>query len=149
MATAGLVDIVTQLADQIRAVYEDADELDVQVEPRWIINPTPLTVDVYPGDPSRHVDSAAQGDYGGYLLTVRARTNAPDTDAAYDLLLDMMDDQDDLSLAGAVLSDTTLDGYAASVDVFDHTGLRAYETPDGVGAHLGFQFSVVVIPGVS
>lgn len=145
MAAAGLSDLMTAMADQIRGVLVAANELDVQVEPRWILNPTPLAIDVLPGDLSRDPDSAAFGDISGaYVLTVRARINTPDFDEAWDILMDLMDDNHDLSLAQAVLDDPTLNGYATSVDLRDFTGLRGYETPSGEGGHLGFQFTALV-----
>lgn len=142
--------ILTQMADQIRVTLEDVDTIEVQVEPQFILNPSPLTVDIYPGDVSRDAESAAFDDVsGGYLLTVRSRINTPDFDAAYDVLLSLMDDDDDLCLAQTLLADPTLGGYASDLDVRDHTGLRAYETPNGDGAHLGFQFTANVLPARS
>lgn len=132
------------MADQIRSVV-DSSSFPVQVEPQYVIIPTPLTVDIYPGDVSRDAASAAFGDDGGYLLTVRARINTPDFDSAYDVLLSLMDDDDPLSLTLALIDNPTLDGYAASMDVRDMTGLRAYETPNGEGGHLGFQFTAEVL----
>lgn len=147
---AGLRDIIVELADQVRTVLVAVDDIPVQVEPQYVLNPSPLTVDLYPGDPHRETDAAGFDDIsGGYLITVRARINTPDFDAAYDVLLSLMDDMDDLSLAAAVLSDPTLNGYASSVDVRDFTGLRAYEHPSGEGAHLGFQVTVLVLAGDS
>lgn len=147
---AGLQDVIAAAADQLRGALEAVDAVDVQVEPRMVLNPSPLTVDIFPGDPARHEDSAAFDDVsGGYLLTVRARIHTADFDAAYDLLVALMDDTDTLSLAENLLADPTLDGWAASIDVRDFTGLRAYEHPSGEGAHLGFQFTLLVLPGES
>lgn len=147
---AGLQDVLEAVADQIRNVLEAVDAVDVQVEPRMVLNPSPLTVDVYPGDPSRDEDSAAFDEVsGGYLLTVRSRIHTADFDAAYDLLIALMDDEDGLSLANALLDDPTLNGWAAAIDVRNFSGLRAYEHPSGEGAHLGFQFTVLAIPGES
>lgn len=149
MAHAGLRDILEAMADQIRTAIVDVD-LDVQVEHRYVLNPSPLTIDMYLGDVARDRDSAAFDDVsGGYLITVRARINTPDFDAAYDVLLRTMDDTDDLSIAEAVLEDPTLNGYANSVDVRDFTGLRVFEHPSGEGGHLGFQFTAMVIPANS
>ena len=148
MAQAGLQDIVTELADQIRATLETA--ITVQVEPRMVPMPSPLTIDIYPGDLARDAESAAFDDLsGGYLLTVRARINTPDYDAAYDILLALMDDTDPLCLAQAILDDPTLNGYASSMDVRDQSGLRGYETLDGTGAFLGFQLTALVLAGDS
>lgn len=147
---AGLQDIIEATADQIRGVLVTANQLDVQVEPRWIIAPTPLAVDVIPGTIGRDPETATFGDIaGGYFLTVRARINTPDFDSSYDILLALMDDDNDLSLAGAVADDPTLNGYASSIDLREFTGLQAYERINGEGADLGFQFTVLVIPAES
>jgi hypothetical protein len=145
---AGLRDIVREMADQIRTVV-DSSAFPIQVEPQYVLTPTPLTIDIYPGEVSRDSATAAFGDDGGYLLTVRARINTPDYDSAYDVLLSLWDDDDPLCLALALLDAPTLNGYASSMDVRDPTGLRAYETPSGEGAYLGFQFTALVLPAHS
>lgn len=143
---AGLRAIVVEMADQIRATLNGATSLDVQVEPRMVLTPTPLTIDIYPGNLSRDAETAAFDDIsGGYLLTVRSRINTPDYDAAYDILLSLMDDDDPLCLALAVMDDGTLNGLATDVDVRDHTGLQVYEALDGEGGYLGFQFTALVL----
>ena len=142
---ASLQTLATRMADQIRNVLENAD-MTVQVEPRMVIVPTPLTVDIYPADVARDSQSAAFNDVnGGYLFTVRSRINTPDFDAAYDVLMQTMDDQDDLCIPLALLDDPTLNGNAQTLDVLDPTGLRAYERVDGTGADLGWQFTCNVI----
>lgn len=147
---AGLRVIANQMAEQIRAAVDGVDSLDIQVEPRMVLTPTPLTVDIYPGDLSRDAGSAAFDDVsGGYLLTVRSRINAPDFDSAYDILVALMDDEDDLCLAVALLDEKTLNGNAHDLEVRDHSGLRVYETLDGEGGYLGFQFTTLVLPAKS
>jgi len=147
---AGLQDIITAAADQIRDTLVTANQLDVQVEPRWILAPTPLAIDVIPGTVGRDPETAAFGDIaGGYFLTVRARINTPAFDESYDILLALMDDNNDLSLAAAVADDETLNGYATSIDLRDFSGLQAYERVDGSGADLGFQFTVLALPAQS
>ena len=142
---ASLQTLATRMADQIRNVLENAD-MTVQVEPRMVIVPTPLTVDIYPADAARDSQSAAFNDVnGGYLFAVRSRINTPDFDAAYDVLMQTMDDQDDLCIPLALLDDPTLNGNAQTLDVLDPTGLRAYERVDGSGADLGWQFTCNVI----
>ncbi len=147
----GLRAITEAMADQIRDVLEDVDTIDVQVEPRWILNPTPLSIDIYPGSGIRDLDSAAFDDDGAYRLTVRARINTPDFDAAYDVLISLMDDEDPLHLASAIVEDPTLGDTASSVHIspLDQSGLQAYEHPSGEGAHLGFQVVALVFPARS
>lgn len=137
------------LADQIREALDAVEILPVQVEPRMVITPSPLTIDIYPSDPARDAATASFDDDGGYLLTVRARINAPDFDSAYDLLIALMDDEDDLCLAQTILDDPTLNGHATDVAIFDYTGLRAYESLSSEGGYLGFQLTANVLPARS
>ena len=142
---AKLQALATEMAAQTRNVLEDAS-MTCQVEPRMVIIPTPLTVDIYPADQARDPNTAAFDDVNGaYLFTVRTRINTPDHDAAYDLLIQTMDDQDDLCIPLALLDDPTLNGNAQTLDVRDPTGLRGYERIDLTGADLGWQFTAVVI----
>lgn len=151
MATGGLLEILDSLGDAVRAIVDDVTDVDVQVEGRLVINPTPPTVDMFPGDISRDADSRGFGEdpYGnaGYLLTCRARVQTADNLAAQDLLLGFMDDTDALSLASAVTEDQTLGGLASSIYAFDPTGYVVYPTADG--ELTGFQFTVLVIPADS
>lgn len=148
MAAAGLVDCKTAMADQIRGAVATVTDVAVQVEPKRMFNPTPPTVDIYFGSTSRDGDSAAFDDIsGGYLFTVRVRVKTADDDAGRSLLDAFADDTDELSLAGALLDDPTLNGNATSIDVRDFTGETIYV--EGQSELLGFQFTVLVIPAVS
>lgn len=145
-----LITIMDEMADQIRSVVEAVTDIDVQVESRMVFNPTPPCIDLYPGDTSRDELTAAFDDVtGAYVFTVRARVNTADTDAGQDLLLALMDDANALSLAGALLDEPTLNGYASSLHVRDFSGYRLFEHPSGEGAYLGFQFTTLVIPAES
>ena len=150
MATATMAEIMGEMADQIRAAVVAVTDVDVQVEPRMVLNPTPPTIDIYPGDDARDPSSAGFDDVaGGYFFTVRARVSTADADAGQDLLLAFMDDTDDLCLAVALLDEPTLNGYASSLDVRSVTGYRLFEHPSGEGAYLGFQFTTLVLPAES
>lgn len=150
MARAGLIDIMDAVADQIRTVVAGVTDVDVQVEPRLVLNPSPPTVDIYPGDPGRDEPSAAFDDIsGGYLLTMRARVSTADHTAGQDLLLAFMDDQNDLSLGAALEDDPTLNGNASSVHVQGQTGYVLFPDSGGEGALLGCQWTVLVLTGES
>jgi hypothetical protein len=152
MATGGLRDILEAMRVQIQAMVDGAapSNIDVQVEKGIVVNPTPPTIDMYPGSLSRETDSAAFDDiYGGYLITVRARVATGDTDAGQDLLLRFMDDTDELSIAEALDADPTLNGWASSLTLRDPTGYTIFSDPGGEGALLGFSFTAVVLPAVS
>jgi hypothetical protein len=140
------------ILDEMQAVIEDtydSGDLDVQVSRRFILNPTPPVIDLYPGDPGRDQFSQAFDDIdGGYLITVRTRIATGDYDAAYDWLLETMDDSSDLSLMAA-LDGEDLNGYAASIGFQNPSGLRAYEDVHGQGAYLGWQFTALVLAALS
>lgn len=153
MPTATLAELMDELADRIRtqldaAVIAAADdvEINLQVEGRMVLAPTPPTIDIYPADPSADPELAAFGDkIGGEILTVRARVDTADTDAGQNLLLAFMDDDDPLSLATAIYSDTKLNGLAATLDVRSRSGYVLVPRLDAEGAHLGCLFGVVVV----
>lgn len=149
MATAGLIDVMEAMADQIRSVMEETTDIAVQVEPQMVLSPTVPSIDIYPGDVARFADSRAFPDDGGYQFTVRARVTTADTTAGQVLLLAFMDDTDPLCIGLALVDDPTLNGYASSVDIRDVSGYRLYEHPSGEGAYLGFQFTAIVIPAES
>jgi len=149
-----LRDIFAAMADLLRDSAETAlagTGFAVQVEPRRIINPTPPCIDIYPGDPFRDGTAAGFGDVGGGLLfvTVRARIDTPDNDAAQDWLVDMMDEEHDLGVSATLMTDQTLSGHATSVHVRGWTGHRFYEDAAGAGAFLGCEWLVVLLRAYS
>jgi hypothetical protein len=152
MAVAGLRDILEAMRVQIQAMVDAAapSNIDVQVEKGIVVNPTPPTIDMWPGAVSRETESAAFDDiYGGYLITVRARVATGDTDAGQDLLLRFMDDTDELCIAAALDTDPTLNGNASSLTMRDPTGYTLFPDSGGDGALLGFSFTAVVLAGKS
>jgi len=144
---AGLVDIMDAMVAQIAAAV--SDDYDVQVFAGVLWNPTPPTIDVYPGGLARNGETASFDDIsGGYLFTVRARVLTADIEAGQQLLWRFMDDTDDMSIAGALMADPTLNGYADSLSVRDIGGAIPY--PTGVdGELLGFSFTCEVLAGRS
>ena len=140
---ATLAAIMDALATQIREELDDVTDVAVQVEPRWVTNPTTPCIDMYPTDPSSDEELRAFGELlGGELLTVRARVDMGDTVAAQDLLLGLMDDEDPLSVAGAIMSDTTLGGLTSAIDVRSRSGyVRSTES----GEHMGCLWNIVVV----
>ena len=140
---ATLAQLMDALATQIRDVIDDTTDVAVQVEPRWVVNPTPPCIDIYPADPSTDQDLRAFGDLvGETTLTVRARVDMSDSTAGQDLLLAFMDDDDPLSIAAAIDEDDTLGGLATSVDVRSRSGyVRVLEGGD----YLGCLWTVVVV----
>ena len=110
-------------------------------------NPTPPSIDIYPGDPFRDTPTAGFQEVGGELLfTVRARVTTVDNIAGQDLLLRLMDDEDDISVAGTLMEDQTLNGLASSVFVESQTGYTRYlEGGTESGGLLGCEWRVRVL----
>ena len=150
---SGLVLVLDEMLDVIEAANTSgAGKLDVQVQRRFVLQPTPPCIDIYPGDPLRD-DSVGVFDdelgNPGYFITVRTRIGSNDYDATYDWLLETMDDESDLCLP-LLFVDSTLNGHAMSVDVRDSSGLRAYENPQRPDtAFLGWQFTAMVMAAKS
>lgn len=147
---SSLVDIVEKMRDVIEAAVDGSDP-PVQVSAYRLINPTPPTVDIYPGDPL--TDGSATGFGAGKeeaIFTVRARIGTGDIEESQKVLLAMMDDQDPLSIAAALEADQTLQGVVASLAVNGPSGHTIYqETSDrpglSTGALLGVDWTVKVI----
>lgn len=138
---------LTGILEGIAAALEDTlgDDVD-QIEPRLVFNPTGLAIDVYPAHPFRNTDTAGFGDTSGeYLFIVRARIPTGDHEASQDALLRLMDDEDDLCLAAALMEDQTLNGLASSVDVAEPSGFRQYVGVDNKTAQLGCQWNVTIV----
>jgi hypothetical protein len=140
---ATLAELMDALATQIRDTLDDVTDVAVQVEPRWVVNPTPPTIDMYPADPSSDPDLRAFGELvGGELVTVRARVDLADSVAGQDLLLAFMDEDDPLSVGAAIVEDSTLGGVAGSLDVRERSGyIRFLEGGD----YMGCTWQVVVV----
>ena len=156
MPTAPLGDLLDEMAATIQAVLDA--ELGAgfgQAVGRRNFNPTPPSIDIYPGDPFREDAAAgfeASGRRGELILTVRARVTTVDNTAGQDLLLRFMDDQDDIGVTPALQDDPTLNGLASSVQVTGDTGYLRYVGEGGDesgGGYLGCEWRVRVIRAFS
>lgn len=148
--TASLADLLDELADTLLAVVAPAvpAETEVQVMGRRIFNPTPPSIDIYPGDPFRTTpDTSGFNETGGeLLLTVRARVNTIDNIGGQELLLRFMDDEDPISVASTLMEDQTLGGLASSVYVEGNSGYTQYLEGGTEGrALLGCEWRVRVL----
>lgn len=141
-----LVSIMDAMADVIRTEITDhVTDLDVQVEPRMVLTPTPPCIDMLVGEPSEDDQLGGFGELdGGEVIIVRARVNTADTYAGQDLLLAFMDDEDPLSIRAALNTDHTLNGTVTTVDVEFRSGYTLFPMPQGDGALLGCQWRVIV-----
>jgi hypothetical protein len=137
---SGLIAIMDELGD----VLDDVVGPTIQVVPRFNMNPSGVSIDIYPGDPFRETTAAAFGDTSGQMIfTVRARTDIADIDGSQDAILALMDDENALSVATALMDDQTLNGLATSVYVEGPSGFLPYG--DNVGVMIGVQWRVTVL----
>lgn len=132
-----------EMADTIRNVLDDQYEVDIQVEPRRVFNATPPTIDIYPGDPFLDSQTTGFGEEDNPVFTVRARVATGDSDAGQELLLELMDDEGDLSIVLALEDDRTLNGMASDVYAQGQAGWTMFD--DGFGPLLGYAWRVLVI----
>ena len=148
MATASLAELLDELAATMLAVVGPAvSETEVQVVGRRNFNPTPPSIDIYPGDPFRDRPAPpSRRRAAQLLLTVRARVSTVDNIAGQEFLLRLMDDEDAIGVASTLQEDQTLNGLASSVYVEGHTGYVQYLDPGQVGAALlGCEWRVRVL----
>lgn len=146
---ATIAQLLDEMADQIRASVVAVLDVDVQVEPRMVLNPTGPTIDMWVADPSMDSDVAAFSQLvGGEVFTVRARVGTPDNYAAQDLLLAFMDDEDPLSILLAIHDDLTLNGLTSNMDVRNRSGYRLFPVEPN-SLQLGCEWEVVVIKAKS
>jgi hypothetical protein len=141
---ATLAEILDEMADTIRNVLDDVTDIAVQVEPRWVANPTFPCVDMYPGDPSTDLSIAAMGDViADELINVRARIDVTDAEETQNVLLALMDDEDPLSVMLAVEDDQSPERTRdSSVDVRNRSGYVAFSAD---GSVIGCLWTVEVI----
>lgn len=143
MPTATMAQIMDALADLIRDEITNATDVDLQIEPRAVLSPTPPTIDMYPSDPSEDAAYSGFGDLdGAFLLTIRARVSTADQEAGEDLLLAFMDD-DDLSITEAIRTDPLLGGIAR-VAPLGRTGYRDFPLLGGEGSLLGCLWPLLI-----
>lgn len=140
-------EIMDAIADALSAVIGT----DGQVAGRMNFAPAEFpSIDVYPSDPFRGDRIRGFGQIGGeYLFTVRARINTPDHEGAQNMLLRLMDDEDELCVAAALMEDQTLNGVATSVDVAGPSGYVRYADAGVEGAWLGCEWRVTLVPARS
>lgn len=115
----------------------------LQVENRLHPNPTPPTIDIYPGTP--FTETIAMGRTRQYWFTVRARVSTAEHEGGQDLLLSMMDDASSQSVENAIRAIKTYAG-AQLGDVEGPTEFGVFVDPEGEGAYLGCTWRVALIP---
>jgi hypothetical protein len=151
----GLRLLKTQIADQLRDAYETlaatTPEWALQVEPEYVLSPTPPTLDVFQGrTPARDLETAGFGELaGGYNFTLRARVGTSDQDAGQELLDELADDASQWSILGVLEDDPTFGGYATGFDAIEFSGIQGYPDGSGTVAWIGFEIQILVIAAQS
>lgn len=138
-------DIVDEMASALEAMVA-ASDYEIAVWPGFLFNPSTTAIDIYPADPFRDPQFAAHGDVdGSYEFIVRARTGLNDLDSGQAILLDLMDDESDVSVALALSDDPTLNGYAHDTYVHGPSGFRPYLAPGETNTQVGVEWTVSVL----
>ena len=117
---------------------------DLQLYPYLNINPTPPSIDIYPGDPFQQ--GLGFGPDRSLFFTVRARVSTADQEGGQQLLLELL--EPDAGVEDALVADQTLGGVVSSLAVVADgvSGIRQYitDTPTG-GSLLGCEWRVQVL----
>jgi hypothetical protein len=152
---SSLSSILEAIADQIRDVLDDSTDWTFQVEPGYVANPTPPTIDVFLGDPGRELlESGSFGatdadTAGGEWIIVRARVSPTDASAGQEILVELSDPESELSLVQALYDDPTLGGLASDISLENRSGMVPIPTIDGGAWHFGITWRFLVIPARS
>jgi hypothetical protein len=145
--------ILEAAADQIRETMVAEADWDIQVEPTMILNPSPPAIDLYWAGWSSPVSGSFADTYAqmgeGYPVNVRARVAPNDNVANQDVLVDLLDPDNDISLVQALYDDTTLGGVASDVTLESVTEYVLVPKVDGSAVHLGVIWRFLMIPARS
>lgn len=142
---SSLAEIVDGLTTALQPLTETVP--DLQLYPYLNVNPTPPSIDMYPGDPFQaSLGFDKQGNRERKLyFTIRARVSTADQEGGQKLLLELLDPNG--GLEDALVVDQTLGGVCSAVAVTEDgvTGIRQYitDTPTGQSL-LGCEWRVEV-----
>jgi hypothetical protein len=130
------VTLEEQLAEMTAALEPLTMEIPgLQVHPYFNVNPSPPSIDIYPGDPFQ--EGAGMGVAEKRVFwTVRARVSAADPQSASQLLLRLLDVEDSASVEAALLEAEAVVSNDGSV-----SGFTRY-ADDQTGDMLGVQWRV-------
>ena len=109
------------------------------MSPYLELNPTPPSIDMYPGDPfqaSLGFDKHGAPRERKLFFTVRARVSTADSQAGQQLLLELLDPNG--GVEDAIVTDQTLGGVVSAVAVAEEgvSGIRQYVTDTPTGQSL-------------
>jgi hypothetical protein len=141
---ASLTEIVEAIAGALQPI--EAEVAGLQLYPFLNPNPTPPSIDMYPGD-FFQTGSGFKNDSEAFF-TIRARTTTADHESGQRCLLRLLDRRDPASVEEALTADQTLGGVVQSVAVAPEgvSGYREYlEDAQANGRLIGCEWRVQVI----
>ena len=149
-----LREILEAAADQIRDTMEAESDWAIQVEPTMVLNPTPPSIDIYPGPSFYDASSAGMGATfaamdEGVRFDVLARVAPNDNIANQGILIELLDPMSSMSLVEALYDDRTLNGHAADLSLEFCSGFQPAPRWDGGMVYLGCLWRFLVIPARS
>ena len=152
MSAPTIAAVMDEMAAKIRTAVSGVG-VDVQVEGRLLPEPTHTPcVDIYPGlDPfydSSTAGMVVEGDEGALRFTVRCRVHPNDHEANQDILLELMDDQTEASIANALLDDLSVNGTVSDVHLESVSGYVMIPSTTGE-AYIGCLWRFLVVRGSS
>lgn len=139
-----LIDVVEALAAALAPIGSTIEGL--QVLPYMNQNPTPPSIDIYPGTPFQ--TGSGFGDEAELFFTVRARTTFADSVAGQQGLYRLLDPAGPESVRAALEADQTLGGAVQSLAVIDEgvSGFTEYIEDAATGGRLvGVEWRVRVL----
>lgn len=140
-----IASIMDALAAQIEARLSP-NITDLQVDGRFIPNPTPPAIDVYPA-PEFQVPLAMGKGNNYFLFEVRARVGPIDNEGMQNTLLSMMDPAAATSVAQAIMYDRDLGGTVAKVNISEGpSGFGLFLDTLGNARWMGCTWTVQVVP---
>jgi hypothetical protein len=149
-----LIGVLDEMATILEGAFDADTELSnagihVQVWPFLNMNPTPPSIDIYPGDPAGEADATGfRAGRAASVFTVRARI-AGDHKASQKFLLRLMDPSDALCIEDVLMEDQTLNTTASSVFVDVPSGLIAFVDSGKHGQMMGVLWKVKVLVAVT
>lgn len=141
---SSLIEVVEAMAAALAPIADTIEGL--QVLPYMNVNPTPPSIDIYPGTPFQ--TGSGFGDDADLFFTVRARTTFADSVAGQQGLYRMLDTAGPESVRAALELDQTLGGVVQSLAVVDEgvSGFTEYIEDAQTGGRLvGCEWRVQVI----
>ena len=151
---SSLREILEAAADQIRDTMAAESDWAFQVEPSMILNPTPPSIDVFPGPQFFDVTTGGMGvDQAGMdegiRIDVLARVAPNDNVANQQVLYELLDPESDMSLVQSLYDDPTLGGLVYDLHLESCSGFQPAPRWDGGMVYLGCLWRFLVIPGRS